>query len=342
MRWCEVLQSLDPVGFAPDPDVPAMLGVYRIQRQMRSSAMALVVTAVVDDPGDPTNRDVVVIKQQRRSREVDGQLRRRDDEALLSLAEREYGACCLLGEYENFPRMVGLLGNLGAETDFATVQEYVDGPTLEVALKHDADDRHEMLIALAWKLLGAVQTMHVSRVVHRDLKCSNVIVRTQDMAPVIIDFNACSAVDGRDVTGLLRRRHGPTAGVGTPGYEAPEEFAARRDRNPMLDVGTGDIWRWAVIVWQMFASKPGMPLPSPADALAPENAHYVPGELRRSFELALGRASQRPAAFKNLPSGFQTRKRDGRDEVQVLGTRYVMETRRRVAGALARAHTTDL
>jgi serine/threonine protein kinase len=338
MLWRDEIGALPPTRRKPGKHIPAWIGGYRVISEMTSSAMAVVVLAVTEyDEGGAIDPQYVVIKQAQPSGDHTLQDRRRDDEALLSRAQREHGALCLLSEYENFPRMLGIVGDVGSETSFSSVQEWVNGPSLHDALLCDGEDRAEQLLRLSWRLLGAVQAMYENNVVHRDLKGANILVRASDLTPIIIDFNACSAQDGRDVTGLLRRRHGPGAGIGTPGYEAPEEEDARIRGIPALDVGTGDIWRWALLTWQMFASAPTMkyvPKPRP---LSRHDAEVLPEELRTAFAIAIDRADRRADAFQEVDQRFRAHRRNKLDEPAVRGTRYLMESSRRVVAALARA-----
>jgi len=98
------------------------------------------------------------------------------------------------------------------------VREPFDGGTLEERIA-EADDRvsPERLRALLDDLLELLEYLQglVPPVIHRDIKPSNVMFRTKhDWEPVLVDFDT-----------VVSRRTGLTI-VGTPGYAAPEQFAA--------------------------------------------------------------------------------------------------------------------
>ena len=106
------------------------------------------------------------------------------------------------------------------------VREAFEGGTLEERITQ-ADDRISparvrALLDDMLELLEYLQGL-VPPVIHRDIKPSNVMFRTKgDWEPVLVDFDT-----------IVSRRSGLTI-VGTPGYAAPEQFAA--DASPASDV----------------------------------------------------------------------------------------------------------
>jgi TPR repeat protein len=106
------------------------------------------------------------------------------------------------------------------------VREAFDGGTLQQRVA-DSDDRiePERLRELLHRMLELLEYLQglVPPVIHRDIKPSNVMFRTKDdWKPVLVDFDT-----------IVSRRSGLTI-VGTPGYAAPEQFAA--DASPASDV----------------------------------------------------------------------------------------------------------
>lgn len=113
----------------------------------------------------------------------------------------------------NHPGVARVLdAHLDAEVPF-TVNEYVDGPTLDQYISMRGKLTGNELAHFGLKCGEAVAAIHNAGVVHRDLKPSNILVRDGD--PVIIDFGVALAADASRITqtGMV---------MGTPGYLPPE------------------------------------------------------------------------------------------------------------------------
>lgn len=67
------------------------------------------------------------------------------------------------------------------------IMEWIEGPTLEEALKQGVFSRHDRR-RLMLEIVEAVAYLHSKGVVHRDLKPSNIMVRQNGLSAVIIDF----------------------------------------------------------------------------------------------------------------------------------------------------------
>lgn len=94
------------------------------------------------------------------------------------------------------------------------VTEYVEGPTLDQAVRSGGPLSGSSLDALAVGVATALTAIHDAGIVHRDLKPSNVLL--SPIGPRVIDFGIARALDTVDgVTGSGEV-------VGSPQYIAPE------------------------------------------------------------------------------------------------------------------------
>ena len=87
-------------------------------------------------------------------------------------------------------------------------------------LPHTDKDAAKFLL----KVLDGVGCLHRLGFVHRDIKPANILMRS-GKEPVLTDFGlACPISAPRQIMGRISIVDGRPAGVGTPGYAAPEQF----------------------------------------------------------------------------------------------------------------------
>ncbi|GAA3677436.1 hypothetical protein GCM10022224_046960 [Nonomuraea antimicrobica] len=108
------------------------------------------------------------------------------------------------------------------------VTEYVQGPSLQQAGRHQGADLQRLAIATA----TALAAIHQAGIVHRDFKPGNVLLGPD--GPRVIDFGIARAMD--------QARTNTSSIVGTPAYMAPEQLAGEA-------VGpAADVFAWASVV----------------------------------------------------------------------------------------------
>jgi predicted Ser/Thr protein kinase len=119
------------------------------------------------------------------------------------------------------------------------VTEYIEGPTLEQAVRERGPMPAYEVEQLGEQVASALAAIHAVDLVHRDLKPSNVILgRT---GPRVIDFGIARALD--DSGGLTSQN----VRLGTPSYMAPEQF------DDDAEVGKpADVFAWGGLL--VFAS----------------------------------------------------------------------------------------
>ncbi|WP_454860236.1 serine/threonine-protein kinase [Promicromonospora soli] len=196
------------------PAAGSKLGGYTVVREIGSGAMGAVYRAE-DDGGHP-----VALKMLHRHL---------DDPAARERLRRE--AAALQGL--RHPAVARVLDAELEGPDAFIVTELVEGPTLEEEIDERGPLDPRDLFELADQLADALEAVHGTGVVHRDLTPSNVLIART--GPVLIDFGLAQGPgDVRATrTGFV---------MGTPGYLAPELLDGAE---PGPDT---DWWSWAAVL----------------------------------------------------------------------------------------------
>ncbi|MDJ0690099.1 MAG: tetratricopeptide repeat protein [Xenococcaceae cyanobacterium MO_188.B32] len=144
------------------------------------------------------------------------------DPSNLQAAERRFSSELpileRLGYHDQIPQ---LWDHFEANEEFYLVQEYINGESLEQKLKHNFRLSEEVIINLLQNTLSVLAFIHKHRVIHRNIKPSNLIIRYTDEKVVLIDF------------GVLKEIASLTAATTfeplttTEGYIPPEQIAGR-------------------------------------------------------------------------------------------------------------------
>jgi serine/threonine protein kinase len=127
------------------------------------------------------------------------------------------------------PAIVRVLSVFEAHGTAYMVMKYESGPSLKVWLQElgRAPTQAE-LDRLVWPLLDALEAMHRSDFLHRDIAPDNIIVRA-DGSPVLLDFGASRQVI-TDMSGTL-------TGVVKQGYSPQEQYSSDvRAQGPWTDI----------------------------------------------------------------------------------------------------------
>lgn len=240
-RWHEFqridgqVRSLLPgLGTLPSPSAapteklvepPAAFGRYRVQHPIGSGGFGTVYL------GHDTQLDrLVAIKVLRSDR---GTGHRNNDEAL-----REARRLAQL----RHPGIV-MVHDIGIEAgQYYVVSDYLEGPALNVLLRTQRLG-WEAATTIAAAVADALGHAHAQRIVHRDVKPSNILL-TADGAPVLVDFGL--ALDETEAGGSAK---GIIAG--TPWYMSPEQATGMAYR---VD-GRTDIYSLGVVLYEMLTGR---------------------------------------------------------------------------------------
>ncbi|WP_369369938.1 serine/threonine-protein kinase [Promicromonospora sp. Populi] len=209
----EVQASIAPVNGA-GPAAGTQLGGYTVVREIGSGAMGAVYRA--EDGGG----NAVALKILHRHL---------DDPAARERLRRE--AAALQGL--RHPAVARVLDAELEGPEAFIVTELVEGPTLEEEIDERGPLDARDLFELADQLADALEAVHGTGVVHRDLTPSNVLIARS--GPVLIDFGLAQGPGDPRAT-----RTGYV--MGTPGYLAPELLDGAE---PGPDT---DWWSWAAVL----------------------------------------------------------------------------------------------
>jgi len=154
--------------------------------------------------------------------------------------------------------------------------EYVDGEDLASLLKRIGRLPRDKALQVARQICAGLAAAHEQGILHRDLKPANVMLDGRGRAR-ITDFDL--AVAAGQVTG-------PEAGVGTPGYMAPEQRAGRE-----VTVRS-DVYSLGLVLYELFTGEPAFKAASLAelDRLQSQTSLTSPSTLVENLDPAVERA----------------------------------------------------
>ncbi|MEM9149571.1 MAG: serine/threonine protein kinase [Cyanobacteria bacterium P01_F01_bin.3] len=137
--------------------------------------------------------------------------------------QREAATLETLGEaHDQIPRLHAYF----PEGDqFYLVEEWVEGMTLTQKVHKDGPLSEASVQAIITNLLPVISFIHSQKIVHRDIKPDNIILRSQDGMPVLIDFGAVKETMKTIINSGDQSTHSIV--VGTPGYMPSEQLSGR-------------------------------------------------------------------------------------------------------------------
>jgi len=133
--------------------------------------------------------------------------------------------------------------------DYAVLQYYPDGNLKDLIKKSELTQEEKEIAAL--QILAGLEFLHNHRVVHRDMKPSNILIQARNQGdnvvfvPKITDFGLSKKADPS-----AKSRFTNSFGGGTLEYSSPEQLKGQN-----LRFNT-DLWAWAIIVYELFTSAP--------------------------------------------------------------------------------------
>lgn len=209
-----------PAGFQLDQ--------YQIERQLSLGGFSIVYLAF------DAERTPVAIKEY-----LPNSLALRKDGAIMPLvpAENEpafrYGMKCFFEEGRSLaklmhPNVVRVLNFFRANGTVYMVMQFEKGRTLnEYIHKHRGEVRERFIRAVFTRMLNGLREVHAHKLLHLDIKPSNIYLRT-DGTPVLLDFGAARQTLMTDQP-ILKPMY-------TPGFASPEQYNHREGLGPWSDI----------------------------------------------------------------------------------------------------------
>lgn len=137
--------------------------------------------------------------------------------------QREAATLERLGELND--QIPKLYAYFAENEEFYLVQEWIQGPTLTDIVTATGKISEVDVKDILASLLSVLDRVHSEGIIHRDIKPDNIILRSSDNEPVLIDFGAV-----KETVATVINSQGKTDRsiiVGTPGFMAPEQAAGR-------------------------------------------------------------------------------------------------------------------
>ncbi|NJM48978.1 MAG: serine/threonine protein kinase, partial [Alkalinema sp. RU_4_3] len=131
----------------------------------------------------------------------------------------------ILEQLSDHPQVPRLHAYFCEDDLFYLVEEYIEGNTLTQHVQTQGPQSETTVRNILAQLLPAIAHIHQQKIVHRDIKPDNIILRTSDQKPVLIDFGAV-----KETMGTILNSQGNSARsiiVGTPGYMPSEQMIGR-------------------------------------------------------------------------------------------------------------------
>ena len=204
------------------------LDEYRIEHQLSLGGFSIVYLA-----SDASKR-FVAIKEY-----LPNSLALRGEGAVKPVISEEhmpafrYGMKCFFEEGRalaklSHPNVIRVLNFFRSNDTVYMVMEYEQGRTLqEFIQKNRAVVTENFLRNVFTKLLNGLREVHSHKLLHLDLKPSNIYMRNDTM-PVLIDFGAARQTLASD-TPMLKPMY-------TPGFASPEHYTQRELLGPWSDI----------------------------------------------------------------------------------------------------------
>lgn len=132
--------------------------------------------------------------------------------------QREARMMARLGRHAQLPRIID---HFSDNNQFYIVQEHIPGRTLSQEIRQDGLKSEQQAKQFLWEMIPIIRYIHRQRLLHLDIKPSNIIRRQSDQSLVLIDFGAVRRYPNDDLLPTTDRC------VGTIGFSPAEQLAGK-------------------------------------------------------------------------------------------------------------------
>jgi serine/threonine protein kinase len=204
------------------------LDEYRIERQLSLGGFSIVYLAT-----DGAGKSVAIKEYLPNSLALRGEGEIKPLITAEHASAFRYGLKCFFEEGRalarlSHPNVVRVLNFFRANDTVYIVMEYELGCTLQEFVQKNKEAVSEIFIRTVFsKLLNGLREVHARKLLHLDLKPSNIYLRT-DQTPVLIDFGAARQTLSSDLP-ILKPMY-------TPGFASPEHYHQRELLGPWSDI----------------------------------------------------------------------------------------------------------
>jgi eukaryotic-like serine/threonine-protein kinase len=175
-----------------------------------------------------------------------------------------------LGASLNHPNLVSILDSIAGDDDLLIVMEYVEGEPLSRLLEEGPIDP-ALTIEILGQVAAALDHAHARAVIHRDVKPSNILLRSDGVVK-LADMGIATAVGSTRITAV-------ESVIGTLAYIAPERLSG--------EVGTpsADVYSLAAVAFEALSGERAQKAATPAEAVA-RATRDSPPDLRQAWPQA--------------------------------------------------------
>jgi len=145
------------------------------------------------------------------------------------------------------PNIVRMIAAEKRDKVFFMVMEYIQGETMESLLEREKILTFQKAIPFIQQIAGAVAHAHSNKIVHRDLRPSNIMLTKNDLQVKITDFGTSAWLNNVPYASTR---------IGSPPYMAPEQFIGKASFQ-------ADIYSIGCIFYEMLIGRPPIFDPDP-------------------------------------------------------------------------------
>ena len=149
---------------------------------------------------------------------------------LNSRFRKEAAICRRLEGHPNSTKIIDVVEERGR---VVLIQEFVEGPTLRELLEGPLEENKKEKILL--QLVDIVTHAHKHRIVHRDVKPENVVVR-RDSVVKLLDYGVAKELKDKDISSTM---------VGSRPFMAPEQISGESQI-------ASDVWALGIIMYAIY------------------------------------------------------------------------------------------